>query len=282
MNIIWSIISSIFILYVWIRLINTVFWWQALKAKIIWKVLIMWIVSVWTLFAYKYLLTKTNNLDLYFFENLDLKTTTLFSIYCIWIILIIISIFGKRAKIILKTLFILSLFFLIVNIAWIFLWINTLILYYIISAYAEEYLKFNSSTILSENTTTWVKDLIFFCIILWLSFSVVENVLYLASVLIQKQQINISSFIIGRWLISALLHVVATTSIAYITYSLNKKINWIVASIIWIIAWLAIHSTYNLSLEYKINYISIPLIIMMFFLLSYFLFKSDLLYKKKA
>lgn len=40
------------------------------------------------------------------------------------------------------------------------------------------------------------------------------------------------------------------------------------------------HSLYNVSLEYHMQYVSIPLIIVCFFLLSYLLYQSDILYEK--
>jgi len=58
--------------------------------------------------------------------------------------------------------------------------INSLLLYYIITAYAEEYMKYTSSTMLLKNTEK-IKNGIFFCILIGLGFSFVENIFYLIS-----------------------------------------------------------------------------------------------------
>ena len=129
---------------------------------------------------------------------MDWRSTLLFTAYCTAILLIIITIFRQRSKKILQTLFIGALFFLAVNYGGLFLGINTLVLYYIISAYAEEYLKITSSVTILGEASTEARDLIFFCILLGLGFSMVENILYLISVFVQQQHINLIGFLVGR------------------------------------------------------------------------------------
>ncbi|HCY21729.1 TPA: hypothetical protein DIC40_08010 [Patescibacteria group bacterium] len=56
-----------------------------------------------------------------------------------------------------------------------------MILYYIITAYAEEYMKYTSSTTLLGDSSHGIKNGIFFCVLLGLGFSLIENLFYLFS-----------------------------------------------------------------------------------------------------
>jgi hypothetical protein len=73
---------------------------------------------------------------------------------------------------------------------------------------------------------------------------------------------------------------VATGLIAFITISLKKRHSIIIPTLVGILAWFGIHSLYNIWLNYSLSYITIPVIIIAFFLLSYLFFRSDSLYKK--
>ncbi len=281
MNVVRTVLSSIFIIYVWIWIIHSVFGSEAFKTKLIWKIIITGIVLVLGLLAYKYALIHLWYNQLSFSQDsVHWRSLLVFSAYCTVILLLLIAFFRKWAKHILETLFVWSLFFLAVNYGWLFLGINTLIIFYIVSAYAEEYLKYTSSVTLLSDWSHTTRDLIFFCILLGLGFSMVENVAYLISIVLNNQKINLTSFIVGRWLISTLLHVVATGTIGFIQYRLQKKIWWWIATLIGILVWFTLHSWYNIWLEYRLHYLSVPLIIFMVFLLTYLLFQSDLLYKK--
>lgn len=280
MNIVRTILASIVILYVWIWLINTAFGKHSLKIQYIWKTILIWIILVGGLFSYKYLLSHSATYGIYnIVDHLDISSVLIFSWYCVAILAAILFVFRKRALFILEILFTGAIFFLIVGFWWIVLGINSLILYYIISAYAEEYLKYTSSTTLLKNWYNDIKNGIFFCILLGLGFSLIENIFYLISLAGTTE--NIAGLIIGRWLISALIHVVATTTIWAIYYALSKKIIRPVALFIAIIWWVLLHGGYNLGLAYQLSFVTIPLIIFLFFLFSFFLFKSDMLYIKK-
>jgi hypothetical protein len=279
MSIVRAILASIFILYVWIWLINTAFGKWSLKIQYIWKILLIWIILVGGLVSYKYLLSyPTSYLSLNITDQLNFKTILIFWSYCMGILLILLLLLRKRAMLILQVFLGWALFFVVLSFGGILLWINSLILYYIITAYAEEYMKYTSSTTLFEDNEK-IKDGIFFCLLLWLGFSLIENIFYLISLVGWSE--NMAGLIIGRWLISALLHVVATTTIWALYYALRQKILRPVALFISIAGGVALHGTYNIGLEYQLSYITIPLIIFLFFLLSLFLFKSDLLYMKK-
>lgn len=279
MSIVRIILASIFILYVWIRLINTAFGKNSLKLQYVWKILLIWILLVGGLFSYNYLLSyPTSHLSLNIIDQLNFKTITIFWSYCVGVLLILLLLFRKRAIPILQIFLGGALFFVLLSFWWIALGINWWLLYYIITAYAEEYMKYTSSTTLRKNTEK-IKDWIFFCVLLGLWFSLIENIVYLISLAGWWE--NLAGLLIGRWLISALLHVVATTTIWTLYYTLNQKILRPVALFISIIGGTILHWVYNIWLEYQLSYITIPLVIFLFFLLSLFLFKSDMLYVKK-
>lgn len=280
MSILRTILASIVILYVWIWLINTAFGKHALKIQYIWKILLIWFLLVWGLFSYKYLVSHSDSYQVYnILQQLSFSSFLVFGWYSAAILIVILFIFRKRAIFILEILFGGIIFFLMVSFWWLLLWINSLILYYIITAYVEEYLKYTSSTTLLKNWTDDLKNGIFFCVLLGLWFSLVENIFYLIS--LAGWQENPLGLIVGRWLISALLHVVATTTIWTLYYALRQKILRPIALLISIIGWVILHGTYNIGLEYQLSVVTIPLVIFLFFLLSFFLFKSDLLYVKK-
>lgn len=281
MQIFWALFASILILYVWIWLINTTFWQKSIKTTLFRKIITIGIILVGTLFAYGYLFSITPYQNWNFITTMNWRTTWLFAGYCTGILFLILLIFRKWKKIILQTLLIGAVFFFAAALGGIFWGINTLILYYIIAAYAEEYMKYTSSTLFFGETFHGISDMIFFCILLGLGFSVAENIFYLASVFFHQETINLVGFAVGRWLISALLHVAATTTIGSIYYALQKKIKRPLAIGISILSGVLLHSSYNISLSYNFKYITIPLIIFMIFLLSFFLFQSDLLYKGK-
>ncbi|MDD3262399.1 MAG: PrsW family glutamic-type intramembrane protease [Candidatus Absconditabacteria bacterium] len=279
MQIFRTILASIFILYIWIWLINEAFGKNSLKIQYIWKILLIGIILVGGLFSYKYLLSyPTSHLSLNITDQLNFKTAIIFGSYCMGILLILLVLFRKRAILILQIFFGGALFFVVLSFGGIILGINSLLLYYIITAYAEEYMKYTSSTMLFKNTEK-IKDGIFFCVLLGLGFSLIENIFYLISIAGGGE--NLAGLILGRGLISALLHVVATTTIGALYYALRQKTLRPVALFISIAGGVALHGTYNIGLEYQLSYITIPLVIFLFFLLSLFLFKSDMLYAKK-
>ena len=279
MQIVWTLIASIFILYVWIWLINTAFGKHSLKMHYLWKTLLIWTLLVGGLFLYKYLVVHVDYLHGYnILKSITWKSLVLFWWFCMAILGILILLFRRRTILILQVFLWGALFFAVVSFGWIILGINSLVLYYIIAAYAEEYLKYTSSTTFIEQESEF-KHTLFFCILLWLWFSLLENILYIISLAGGDQ--NLLGMVVGRWIISALLHVVATTTIGSIYYALKQKIIRPVALFIGILWWLTLHGGYNLGLYYHLSVVTVPLIIFFFFLLSLFFFKSDLIYAPK-
>lgn len=69
------------------------------------------------------------------------------------------------------------------------------------------------------------------------------------------------NLIIGRGLISTLIHIVSTSTIAFISIKTKKTNIMILPIILGIIGGFGIHSIYNISLQYNLLYITIPMII---------------------
>ena len=278
MQIIGSVVSCLIIFYVRSWLLSTVFGPRALKKQLLIKILVMGILMVSILFAYTYVTSLPNYSSRSVVAHLTMENGLAFIGYCIVGVWLIFLFFRKRALQILEIIGIWALLFIGIHFGGIFLWLNSMILYYLISAYAEEYMKYSGSTIVFREHESIPSSLIFFCVLMGLGFSLVENVVYLATVLLHHQDVNLAAFVLGRWLISALVHVTATSAIWYLSIKLPKSMKLFMITIIWLISWVLLHTTYNLSLYYSLSYISIPLVIGLFFLMSFFLFQSDILY----
>jgi hypothetical protein len=165
-------------------------------------------------------------------------------------------------------------------------------MYYLVSSYAEEILKFSvwqniflkKQPIDSDIDTKWqYTDLIFFAIVAWLWFSVIENLFYLiATYLWDDGTIMLS---VWRSIFATLLHMVATGLIAFFIVQKRNNIKnnkWNIFKIaIWILSGFALHGLYNLSLFYGSKIATISILIVCYFILSFLLFNSDLVYKKK-
>ncbi|HBB03579.1 TPA: hypothetical protein DCZ39_01570 [Patescibacteria group bacterium] len=90
----------------------------------------------------------------------------LFVGYCTAFVALIMILFRNRYKRILQILLIGSLFFIALAYGGFITGINTLILYYLISAYAEEYMKYSAgNNMFVANKDPNPSNLIFFCIL---------------------------------------------------------------------------------------------------------------------
>ena len=185
-------------------------------------------------------------------------------------------------KNIIKIILTWSLFFIAIAYWGFLIWINVLIIYYLVSAYAEEYLKYSTGNNLfltsKENNTS---NIIFFCILIALWFSVIENIFYIINNVLNQENVNIINLLVGRGLVSTLIHIVSTGIIAFITIKSKKINNTIVSIILGILMWFWLHSIYNISLQYNLSYVTIPIIILSLFLLTYLTFQSDIIYKQQ-
>jgi len=279
-NLIRPIITSILLVYVRIRIINTIFSQKKIKIWITLKVFGLAIVIVWSLFAYTYLLWYFGQQNLALTNAINTKTLLLFVGYCTIFVVLVTIFFRNRYKKIAQILLIWSIFFIALAYGGFLAWINTLILYYLVSAYAEEYMKYSAgNNMFLANKEPNESNLIFFCILVWLWFSAVENILYIGNNLLNNQSVNIVNLLIGRGLVSTLIHIVSTSLIAFIMIKTKKTNNIIIPVILGIIWGFWLHSIYNISLQYSLTYITIPLIILAFFLMTYLTFQSDIIYR---
>lgn len=271
-------------MYVRIWVVNTIFSDKKIKIHLTLKIIIVSILLVASLFFYRYLLGSLGQLKLYFMDNPDRKSLGLFVSYCVAFVLFLTLFLKWRYTKVLQTIFVGALFFIALSYGGYLLGIDILILYYLVSAYAEEYLKYSSGNniFFREDGQHNLRDLIFFCIIIGLGFSMAENLLYLLYSFINHEQVSLVNMTLGRWLISTLLHIVSTSLIAFLAVKIQKKRSFAAALIGWIIWGVWIHSLYNISLAYHMSYITIPIIIVCFFLLSYLLYQSDILYERSA
>lgn len=190
--------------------------------------------------------------------------------------------YKNRYKSILKIVLIWSLFFIAIAYWGFLIWINVLIIYYLVSAYAEEYLKYSTGNNVflasKENNTS---NIIFFCILIGLWFSAVENIFYIINNVLNQESVNIINLLMGRGLVSTLIHIVSTGLIAFIIIRTKKTNNTIIPIILGILGWFWLHSVYNISLQYNLSYVTIPMIILAFFLLTYLTFQSDIIYSSE-
>lgn len=247
------------------------------------KVFGLGIIIVWSLFAYKYLLGVFWQENLSLTNIINTKSLLMFVGYCTLFVAIMTIFFKNRYKRIVQILLIWSLFFVALAYGGFITGINVLLLYYIISAYAEEYMKYSAgNNLFLASKEPNESNLIFFCILVGLGFGAVENILYVVNAMISSENINIVSLIIGRGLVSTLIHIVSTALIAFIMIKSKKRSNSIIIPVILgIISWLWLHSIYNISLQYSMSYVTIPIIILAFFLMTYLTFKSDIIYKEQ-
>lgn len=125
-------------------------------------------------------------------------------------------------------------------------------------------------------------NLIFFCILIWLWFSAVENIAYVINNILQSENINIMGLLIGRGLVSTLIHIVSTSLIAFIVIKTKKINSTIIPIILGIIGGFWLHSIYNISLQYNLSYVTIPMVILAFFLMTYLSFQSDIIYSSST
>lgn len=246
------------------------------------KVFGLGIIIVGSLFAYSYLLWYFGQQNLDLTKFITTRSVLMFVGYCTIFVVLVTMIFRNRYKRILQILLIWSLFFIALAYGGFITGINVLLLYYLVSAYAEEYMKYsagNNMFLASKEPNE--NNLIFFCILVGLWFSAVENILYIVNNLLNNQSVNIVNLLIGRGLVSTLIHIVSTSLIAFIMIK-TKKTNSIIIPVILGITWgFWLHSLYNIGLNYSLTYITIPIIVLAFFLMTYLTFQSDIIYKQQ-
>lgn len=289
MKIAWAIIMCILLWYFWIWLIQHIFAKQQRKIsrKLFWTSFVL----VWSLFVFNFIIKSIFP----WIEAIQNGTISLsrwwsFLLYCglIFLFLILLSWNRKRKQI----RFLFLIWILLFAIVWFFglkVWISATVLYYLLLAYSEEFLKIWATENEVSKTNFYSSDLLFFSIFIALGFSIIENLFYLWSEILSSNPEWVWWLVFWRWIFTSLLHFIATGLIALLLYkyyqqkylkNLNtrQKIWRIVVAIL---VWVLIHRWYNLSIQHANLLIYIILVFWWYFLLTYLLFLSDSLYIKK-
>jgi hypothetical protein len=290
MNILWAILVLLLIVYIRIWLINSIFIDKKIKINLTWKIFLTGFFMVGFLFVYKYVLGYLWLNNMYFAEILNFKSMAIFIIYCSFFLIINSLIYKNiNRKNILQSIVLWIVLFLWIGYGWYITWITVVLMYYFLAAYAEEIIKFTAGENVFLKEWKNNSDLIFFCILIGLAFAIVENIFYLSANIL-NQWVNLIWLSIGRWIVSSMIHVVTTWIVAYLAMKwLNKKVKipliggqvWFMLFVfIGIILWFGVHLIYNLSLFYNRKFITIPMIVLWYFIFSFLMFKSDKIYIK--
>ena len=290
MKIVWAIAICILLWYFWIWLINHIFAKQQRKIsrKLFWTSFLL----VWSLFAFNYIIRAISPEIQAIQDNaISLSRRCYFLLYCglIFLFLILLSWNWKKKQI--RFLFLIwIILFAVVGFFGLKTWISATVIYYLVLAYSEEFLKIWATENEVSKTEFYSSDLLFFSIFIALWFSIIENLFYLWSEILSADQEWIWGLVFGRWIFTSLLHFIATGLIALILYRLYQqkslkdlnvwqKIRRIAVAIL---IWVLIHRWHNLSVQHMNLFIYIILVFGGYFLLTYLLFLSDSLYKNKS
>ena len=288
MKIFWWILWTILAIYMRIWIINNSFKNKKYKFKTVFLIFLISAITVVFLYFYKDILGKIGLWNLLLPENITAKTIFSFIFYCVsFLILIALFLWNIKRKSSINFIVVALLLFIWIWIGWVLVWINTMIIYYLVSCYAEEILKFSTwENVLQtyekkesvETKNFW--NLIFFAILSGLWFSAVENILYL---IVLAAGWDASIFLLlSRSIFTTLLHIVATGLIAFFVIKKdNSKIKYRSRCLIWIICWFGLHALYNLSLNYGYTVLTILILLWCYFILTYLLVNSDMIYQSE-
>ena len=289
MKIAWAVVVCILLWYFWIWLIQHIFAKQQRKIsrKLFWTSFLL----VWSLLAFNFIINAIfPGIESIQDGVLSLDRWECFLLYCglIFLFLIILNWNWKKKQI--RFLFLIwMILFAVVGFFGLKVWISATVLYYLVLAYSEEFLKIWATENEVSKTEFYSSDLLFFSIFIALWFSIIENLFYLWSEILSSNPEWIWGMVFGRWIFTSLLHFIATWLIALILYKLYQQQSmkdlkiWqkIWRIIVAILIWVLIHRWYNLSVQNMNLLIYIILVFGGYFLLTYLLFLSDSLYKQK-
>ena len=289
MKIFWAIASCILLWYFWIWLIQHIFAKQ--ERKISWKLFFTSFLLVWSLLIFSFLIDSLfpwlNSMKDWM---LSIDWRWLFLLYCGLIFIFLILLWRNWKKRQIRFLFL--VWIILFGVVWLFgikIWISASMIYYLLLAYAEEFLKIWATENEVSKTEFYSSDLLFFSIFIALGFSIVENIFYLWNEIFSSNSEWIRSLVFWRWIFTSLLHFLATGVVALLLYKLYQQkhlkgmniMQKVWRIIIALLAWVLIHRWYNLSIQKMNLLIYIILVFWGYFLLTYLLFLSDSLYKNK-
>ena len=289
MKIAWAIFVCILLWYFWVWLIQHIFAksQRKISRKLFWTSFLL----VWSLLAFNFIIRAISP-ELEAIQNwtMSLSRWSYFLLYCGLIFLFLILLNWNRKKKQIRFLFLIwMILFAIVGFFGLRIWISATILYYLVLAYSEEFLKIWATENEVSKTDFYSSDLLFFSIFIALGFSIIENLFYLGSEIFSSNPEWIWGMVFGRGIFTSLLHFIATWLIALILYKSYqqqylKNLNiWqkIWRIVVAILIWVLVHRSYNLSVQHMNLFIYIILVFGGYFLLTYLLFLSDSLYLQK-
>jgi len=289
MQIVGAIAMCILLWYFWIWLIQHIFSKQ--QQKISRKLFGTSLFLVWSLLAFNYIIRAIFPwLEAIQDGVISLGRWGCFLVYCGLIFLFLILLKWNRKRKQIRFLFLVwIILFAIVGLFWLKTWISATVLYYLVLAYSEEFLKIWATENEVSKTDFYSSDLLFFSIFIALWFSIIENLFYLWSKIFANNPEWIRWLVFGRWIFASLLHFIATGLIALVLYKLYQQKtlkNLSVLQKIWrivvaILIWVLIHRWYNLSIQHTNVRIYIVLVFGGYFMLTYLLFLCDSLYWSK-
>lgn len=289
MKIAWAVVVCILLWYFWIWLIQHIFAKQQRKIsrKLFWTSFLL----VWSLLAFNFIIKAISpEIEAIQDWTFSLSRWWYFLLYCglIFLFLILLNWNWKKKQI--RFLFLIRMIlFAVVGFFGLKTWISATVIYYLVLAYSEEFLKIWATENEVSKTEFYSSDLLFFSIFIALWFSIIENLFYLWSEILSSNPEWIWGLVFGRWIFTSLLHFIATGLIALLLYKLYQQQSMKDLSIwqkIWriivaILIWVLIHRWYNLSIQHMNLFIYIILVFGGYFLLTYLLFLTDSLYKNK-
>ena len=145
MKIFWWILWTILAIYMWIRIINNSFKNKKYNFKTVFLIFIISVITVVFLYFYKDILEKIGLWNLSLPENITAKTIFSFIFYCVsFLVLIALFFWNIKKKSSVNFIVVALLLFIWIWIGWVLVWINTMLIYYLVSCYAEEILKFST------------------------------------------------------------------------------------------------------------------------------------------
>lgn len=243
------------------------------------QIYIRWLFIVGALLWYNYMLGSYGNI-----WEAGITNITLFVLYCSTIVSIIYFT-QQRGNSYYKQLLIVSIcLFCIAAYGSLFIPMNTIVAYVLISVYAEEYMKIHASSALSHKTwwPTYIgRDLIFFALLMGLGFSFIEHIAYLIHHISTQGQ-TMRGMHIARGLLTTAIHMVGSGIIAYSALRFHTKANlYRQGTIIGIIIAVWLHMTYNLSIQFWRTIVTVVIGISCYYILSFLLYQTNILYEKE-
>lgn len=253
-------------------LFQSIFHRKQRKRTIFVLVLVMWIISACAMLAYPLLLEYVN-VTTFSAESLSRQNIALLISY-VGIIWLLLALFGKKLSLGHK-LFIRSSAFLTLAVG-IAIWAIALpvwvILYFLCVAWAEEFLKLSVGQSFFAQYNISKKDLLLFAILSAIGFALIENIIYV----FYNPTVGLA---ISRSLTTVVMHILFTGTMAYIIAARSGKNRW--RYILAFLIGMALHRGYNTVINYQTPRMTAIIIILGYFIVSYFLYKSDRLYLGK-